>query len=354
MSDPSTATPKKFVLYDYDPSFAAAVIFIILFSLASVYHLFLLIRRRTWYFIPFFIGCLFEAVGYVGRSVNANEESGEWTLTPYIVQSLLILLGPTLYAASIYMVLGRLIMFLDAEEHAVIRRKWLTKIFVMGDVLSFLAQSAGGGMLAKAKSQSDQDLGNNVILAGLGIQVIFFGLFVVTAIIFHVRITKRPTPTATSTNWQKLILALYVTSLLILVRSLYRMVEYAMGSDGELMKKEGYLLAMDSTLMWLVSAVFAYVHPSKVLVGYKYNQTAGMASREVLEGDAESTYPMVSRDGTGGLNKGGRAKPYDGTTDGSTGANGGVQGHGRQQEYGYDSGYGRGHSGNGYSASARR
>lgn len=64
-------------------------------------------------------------------------------MNPYIIQSLLLLLGPALLAASIYMVLGRIIGLLDAGDLSVIRPKWLTKIFVAGDVLSFLAQSAG-------------------------------------------------------------------------------------------------------------------------------------------------------------------------------------------------------------------
>jgi hypothetical protein len=61
----------------------------------------------------------------------------------YVVQTLLILLAPGLYAASIYMVLGRLIRLLDAEKLSPIRVNWLTKIFVLGDVLSFVMQGAG-------------------------------------------------------------------------------------------------------------------------------------------------------------------------------------------------------------------
>jgi hypothetical protein len=41
------------------------------------------------------------------------------------------------------MILGRLIRLLGAEEYALIRTKWMTKIFVTGDVLSFMAQGAG-------------------------------------------------------------------------------------------------------------------------------------------------------------------------------------------------------------------
>ena len=84
-----------------------------------------------------------ETIGYVGRTLSAGEAYGEWTTAPYIMQSLLVLLAPALFAASIYMILGRLIVLVDGEAHSPIKVKWLTKIFVTGDVLSFLAQSAG-------------------------------------------------------------------------------------------------------------------------------------------------------------------------------------------------------------------
>jgi hypothetical protein len=70
------------------------------------------------------------------------------------MQSLLLLVAPALYAASIYMVLGRIIRRLDAEEYAIIRTKWLTKVFVIGDVLSFFVQSGGAGMQAQGNLDS--------------------------------------------------------------------------------------------------------------------------------------------------------------------------------------------------------
>lgn len=41
------------------------------------------------------------------------------------------------------MELGRLITLADGEKLSLIRVSWLTKIFVGGDVLSFLMQSSG-------------------------------------------------------------------------------------------------------------------------------------------------------------------------------------------------------------------
>lgn len=73
------------------------------------------------------------------------EEPGCWTLAPYIMQNLVILLAPALMAASIYMILGWLILLTEGEHHAIIKRRWLTKIFVTGDVISLFMQGSGIG-----------------------------------------------------------------------------------------------------------------------------------------------------------------------------------------------------------------
>ncbi|KAK5657986.1 hypothetical protein OQA88_2539 [Cercophora sp. LCS_1] len=261
---------EQFKFYHYDPSYAANICFVILFAIPTIGHTYLMIRQKTWYFLPFVIGCLFETVGYVGRVLGA-QQTPDWTLTPYIMQSLLILLAPALFAASIYMILGRLIRLLEAEHLSVVRVKWLTKIFVAGDVMSFLAQSAGGGMLAKAKTKESQEMGNNTVLGGLAIQIIFFGLFIVTTVIFHHRIRKQPTSRSYSVTapWRQFIMALYFTSILILVRSLFRMIEYGMGRNNVLTQNEAYLFVFDGALMFLVTVTFLWYHPSRILAGYK-------------------------------------------------------------------------------------
>jgi hypothetical protein len=83
-----------------------------------------------------------EFVGYAARASSARQ-APNFTLVPYIIQSLLLLLGPSFFAASIYMVLGRIIRLTGGERHSMIRPSWLTKIFVVGDVLSFFVQSGG-------------------------------------------------------------------------------------------------------------------------------------------------------------------------------------------------------------------
>lgn len=50
--------PEAFVFYSYTPSMVAAIIFIIIFACSALLHTWQLFRSRTWYFIPFLIGCL--------------------------------------------------------------------------------------------------------------------------------------------------------------------------------------------------------------------------------------------------------------------------------------------------------
>lgn len=45
-------------LYEYDPSLAATALFAGLFGISTLYHVWQLTTKKTWYFIPFVVGGL--------------------------------------------------------------------------------------------------------------------------------------------------------------------------------------------------------------------------------------------------------------------------------------------------------
>lgn len=49
---------SSFKFYNYDPSLPAAAIFVVVFGISALLHIWQMFRNRTWYFIPFLIGCL--------------------------------------------------------------------------------------------------------------------------------------------------------------------------------------------------------------------------------------------------------------------------------------------------------
>ncbi|RDW80851.1 hypothetical protein BP5796_05549 [Coleophoma crateriformis] len=260
------STTGSYQLYKYDPSFAAALIGASAFGITTLLHIFQLVKNKTWYFIPFVIGGLFEVIGYIGRIISSKQASGEWTLMPYLIQTLFLLLGPSLLSASIYMVLGRMIRVMGAESLSPIRVNWLTKIFVVGDVVSFLMQGSGGGMLAKATTTSATSLGNTIIKLGLLIQIVFFAFFMVVSVIFNIRLQRNPTLVSKSGEvpWTKLLYVLYAASFLILIRCIFRFLEYVQGQNGYLLEHEVYMYIFDAVLMFFAMSLFNICHPSSI------------------------------------------------------------------------------------------
>jgi hypothetical protein len=57
-SRPALDDPTAYVLYRYIPSQVAAIIFVVLFGLTTIAHIFQLIKKRTWYFTPLVVGGL--------------------------------------------------------------------------------------------------------------------------------------------------------------------------------------------------------------------------------------------------------------------------------------------------------
>jgi len=104
---------SSFVFYHYDPSIAAALAAVALFFAITISHCWQAIRLRSGIVIPIIVGgssksgdtthlikievsdvlCLVEVVGYIGRFLSGRE-SPDWTLGPYIIQAILLLVAP--------------------------------------------------------------------------------------------------------------------------------------------------------------------------------------------------------------------------------------------------------------------
>jgi len=207
------------------------------------------------------------------------------------MQTLLLLVAPALFAASIYMSLGRIILLVDGEEYAIIKKKWLTKFFVCGDVFSFCIQAAGGGIMASGTITALQT-GEKLIIAGLCLQLVWFGFFVVVASIFHSRFNKSGRRAAVP--WQKYMVAIYVVSVLIFVRSVFRVIEYAMGNAGYLLRNEIFLYIFDSLLMAAVMIMLNIIHPGEITRLLK-SRPAGHAQQHMEEGKVGGQYSYGNR-----------------------------------------------------------
>jgi hypothetical protein len=131
-------------------------------------------------------------------------------------------------------------------------------------------------------------MGSHIIVVGLFVQLAFFGFFMVIAICFHRRLLLVPTiQSRSSFPWKKHIWTLYGVSSLIMVRSVFRVVEYLQGSDGSLLQHEYYIYALDALLMFAVMVVFNVIHSSEVTGWTKGN------SRDAIDVHLERFYERM-------------------------------------------------------------
>lgn len=158
------------------------------------------------------------------------------------------------------MALGRLIRSVGGERYSLIPIKWLTKTFVTSDVISFLVQGTGAGMMAMGGSMAS--IAKGITIAGLIIQLIMFSFFIFTSLVFERRMDRSDTPAERLTSWKRHLYSLYFISGLIMVRSVFRVVEYAMGQEGYLLSHEWPMYIFDSLLMFAVMIIWALRHPA--------------------------------------------------------------------------------------------
>ena len=177
-------------------------------------------------------------------------------------------------------------MLPNGERYSMIRLNWMTKIFVGGDVLSFLMQSTGGGILGTSDGDADKvKLGENVIVGGLLVQLAFFGFFMLVSVLFWFRyhrgevIDKHVVETDSQCRWRSLLKVLFATSGLILIRSAFRVIEYLGGQDGYLLQKEIFLYIFDALLMFLVMVLFNWCFPGSVIRREKKGTSEESGSR---------------------------------------------------------------------------
>lgn len=97
------ACPVELSVYGYRPTLVGSVALIVLYSLCLAAQVVLGFRYKTWGFMTAMVlGCIDEILGYAARIVMRQNPWGE---TGFLMQIVLIGIGPTFFAAAIYVML---------------------------------------------------------------------------------------------------------------------------------------------------------------------------------------------------------------------------------------------------------
>ncbi|KAK6614292.1 RTA1 domain containing protein (7-aminocholesterol resistance protein) [Botrytis cinerea] len=292
-----TPEPGTLSHYNYDPSFEAAIAVGVLYSLAFFVTFFQWLRYNAGVWAIMVVAAAMEGAGYIIRALSTKHVTEK---SIYVAQTALIVLSPVLMAAACYIIFGRIIYHIVPKEARTtkllrIPPRFITPIFVVCDILALLLQLIGVVRITSiditsVDAQSKLTQGKNIALVGVAIQMAWFGLFSIIAIRFNFtsrrftsdfqqRITlpndskskneeyviidgaeKKLKP-----NWQALLHVVNITCMLILIRSVFRMVDFALGRTGYTEEHEWCLYVFDALPIFPCVALFNYWHPAKYL-----------------------------------------------------------------------------------------
>ncbi|KAI1344533.1 RTA1 like protein-domain-containing protein [Xylariaceae sp. FL0016] len=303
----ATCTPETCCIaygkMSYLPNLPANIFFAAVFLLLLLPNAIIGIRYKTWSFFAWMsLGLIGEAIGYIGRIMLYYNIFDFNAFLMYLVP---LTIAPAFITASIYLCLARIISVLDPTlRYSRLKPMTYTKIFVTFDLISLLLQAAGGALASISDSQSETDTGVNIMIAGLAFQVFSLVVFICLCLDFAIRLyrgfqsiswrspksrtsvnteantsyeSEGPAPVldetskyeyiTTSFMFKAFVCSMAAATILILTRSVYRLLELQEGFDGELANNEVLFMILEPPMIFISCSLLIVFNPAFALKG---------------------------------------------------------------------------------------
>jgi hypothetical protein len=263
------ACPLDQTIYGYYPSMPANAFFLAIFAILTLSNLILGLRFRTYtYTVAMGFGCLGEAIGYVGRILL---HSNPFSQVGFEMQICCLIISPAFISAAIYLTLKHVTLAFG-PEYSRLKPNFYTWIFICCDIFTLILQGAGGGIAASAKTDSMQKIGNDLMMAGIVLQVVILLAFATASADFLLRLrraSKRTnamlSPEAHSlvaqTRFQLFVAGLVLAFLTVFTRCCYRIAEMAGGWANPIMQNETDFVVLDGVMVLVASLCLTILHP---------------------------------------------------------------------------------------------
>ncbi|KAJ1801505.1 hypothetical protein LPJ59_000225 [Coemansia sp. RSA 2399] len=245
-------------LFTYEPVKVAPEIAASLFALAAIVLTILIVKTLSARWMYILVGtAISESIGYILRAVCTEHTS----LGLFVCMTLLLLLPPNALALFNYKTIGEISRIsYDPDRKFWLKPRFITWFFFSSDVFSFLLQSSGAAMTATSSTKST---GKWICIIGLAVQLVFLAAFTFIAVVIHrsplYKVTKGPKDGDERVAKRRVMWVVLGTTVLLYVRSIYRLIEFIDGYGGKIYSAEWAFYVFDYVpifSMFLIYIVF--------------------------------------------------------------------------------------------------
>ncbi|KAJ6496238.1 RTA1-like protein [Mycena sanguinolenta] len=256
--------------YGYVPQEAVAILFLALFGLSTALHVAQATYFRMWWLFLTAVLCgVGEVIGWSGRLWSSITPIDK---TPFTIQISSTIIAPTPLLAATFVIMARVIDQLGTS-YSRLTPMWYTIVFLPCDIISLVVKGIGGGMASSAPDLSGANRGGRVMLGGIAFQFLVIIIFSALVCDFTLRyLFDRPVRTEggqrgiLTPRLKTMLIALVFSTVVLFIRSVYRLIELSGGWEGRIIHTEVYFNVLDGGMVTLAIFTFNFVHPGIFLV----------------------------------------------------------------------------------------
>ncbi|KAL3464875.1 RTA1 like protein-domain-containing protein [Aspergillus heterothallicus] len=281
--DPEMCTLETCSIEDayihYQPSIPGNAVYIALFGTLLIAQVIQTPIYRMWGFsLSMIVGLFLEILGYSARILFHDDPFNfDW----FLMQLICLSLAPVFFCAALYFLLGRIVTVYHGEDISRLRPRMYAIFFVSCDAIALVMQSAGGAITSVAEDAHMRTVGTNVMIAGLAFQVVALTLFIYLGSEFAIRLRRRGVERIGSRDsdgkddgfaairarrrWKVWIFTIALSTLLVYIRCIFRVVELNGGFDSQLANDEIAFMVLEGAMISIMCICMTAMHPGVAL-----------------------------------------------------------------------------------------
>lgn len=255
-------------LFRYTPTLALSALAVAIYALLLILHVYRYYAHRLVAFsVLLIITTVFEIIGYAFRLQSSPPPVGNpYKVINFIIQYFFIVVAPVFLSAGIYTTLTSLIALMGQNLSPLgLSRKTIIAIFVTCDVVATIVQVAGAALIGSAESnRKSPTTANNILLAGLAFQVFSFLIFLILLAIFILN-SRKAAVSRGEGGMMRFTAAVVGSSLLVYLRTIFRLAETAEGVMGYASSHEAFFGALEFAPIVLAVGILGWWHPGRLV-----------------------------------------------------------------------------------------
>ena len=253
-----------FDYFNFYPSLALSIVGLVLFAIAALTVLAMTIKTRQWYMVIASIVGFMEMGGYACRIKMLQAT----VYGAYVAMQCLLIIPPSFLALVNYITLGKVVNLVKMrypDRRLPVKPKLVIWGFFAMEITALACQGAGAGLSVSTKGVSNINSGRILLLIGLVALVVLILCYLTTAI--YVNLSPRYA-IKSSPSMRKLFPVLYTCTSLLLIRNIFRLIEFGQGFEGAIASQEKFFYGFDALMIIIILAINTIFHFGLYLKAY--------------------------------------------------------------------------------------